>query len=40
MVTIEYTESTLPPSELASYPHDDWVSAVRVHRHGWGSLFS
>ena len=29
ILEVEYVRSILPPSFLASYPHDDWVSAVR-----------
>ena len=28
-MTIEYVESVQPPTEVAGYEHDDWVSAVR-----------
>lgn len=31
-LTIEYTRSILPPSFLASFAHEDWVSAVEVSR--------
>ncbi|KAG0309083.1 WD repeat-containing protein 12 [Dissophora globulifera] len=34
VLTIEYVESMLPPTPLSSYEHDDWVSAVQVHRQG------
>lgn len=29
ILEVEYVRSILPPSFLASYPHDDWTSAVR-----------
>ncbi|CAN6671330.1 ribosome biogenesis protein Ytm1p [Trichomonascus vanleenenianus] len=32
-LTLEYTRSILPPSFLASFPHDDWVSACHVCPH-------
>ncbi|KAJ2000437.1 ribosome biogenesis protein ytm1 [Coemansia thaxteri] len=28
MLTLEYIESMLPPTEIASYSHDDWISSV------------
>lgn len=28
-VTLEYTKSVLPPSFLASFPHEDWISSVQ-----------
>lgn len=31
-LTLEYTRSILPPSFLASFAHEDWVSAVEVSR--------
>lgn len=32
-ITVEYTKSILPPSFLASFSQDDWVSAVHISRH-------
>src|SRR5690348_12572979 len=32
VVTIEYTRSILPPTFLASFNHDDWVSSVDICR--------
>ena len=34
VLDIEYIESILPPSHVASYEHDDWVSAVDVKKKG------
>ncbi|KAJ1949695.1 ribosome biogenesis protein ytm1 [Linderina macrospora] len=28
ILTLEYVESMLPPTEIASYSHDDWISSV------------
>ncbi|KAJ2493275.1 ribosome biogenesis protein ytm1 [Coemansia sp. RSA 2050] len=28
ILTLEYIESMLPPTEIASYSHDDWISSV------------
>ncbi|KAJ9077961.1 ribosome biogenesis protein ytm1 [Entomophthora muscae] len=30
VIEVEYIESTLPPTPLASYKHDDWVSSVKI----------
>ncbi|ORY81935.1 WD40-repeat-containing domain protein [Protomyces lactucae-debilis] len=30
VLNVEYIRSILPPSFLASYPHDDWISAVAL----------
>jgi len=34
LLTIEYVETILPPSELSGYQHDDWVAAVKGSHHG------
>ncbi|KAL7410122.1 WD40-repeat-containing domain protein [Mrakia frigida] len=34
VLELEYIESILPPSHVASYEHDDWVSAVDVQKKG------
>ncbi|KAJ2450854.1 ribosome biogenesis protein ytm1 [Coemansia sp. RSA 2336] len=28
ILTLEYVESMLPPTEIASYSHDDWISSI------------
>ncbi|KAJ2666476.1 ribosome biogenesis protein ytm1 [Coemansia sp. RSA 1199] len=30
VLTLEYVESMLPPTEIASYSHDDWISSIAV----------
>lgn len=34
VLEIEYIESTLPPTPLAAYQHDDWVSSIRISHDG------
>ncbi|KAJ3021352.1 WD repeat-containing protein 12 [Thoreauomyces humboldtii] len=31
IVELEYVEATLPPTESATYEHDEWISSVRAH---------
>ncbi|KAI8149385.1 WD40-repeat-containing domain protein [Fennellomyces sp. T-0311] len=30
-LTIEYVESTLPPTPISAFEHDDWISSVKAH---------
>ncbi|ORZ00577.1 WD40-repeat-containing domain protein [Syncephalastrum racemosum] len=32
VITLEYLESMLPPTQLSTYEHDDWISSVKGHQ--------
>src|SRR6266404_7352804 len=38
MLEIEYIESFLPPSRLATLPHEEWVSSITCSVPGFASI--